>query len=555
MALSRFEKDMQIIQALDDEPNDVGGMSSTELKATFDEGGEAVKGFLNDVLIPALDTYIARTDNPHAVTKAQVGLGNCDNTTDADKPVSVAQTAAIAAAKVEAVSVAASDATTKASAAKAEAIAASDTLGAAAAAVSQHNTAESGVHDALFAGKLDKTGGTLTGLLTLNGAPTASLHAATKQYVDEVSAGVVLGQIPDGSITPEKLSGGVNTTLTTSAAHVGRTDNPHSVTPAQIGADPSGSAAAVQANLNTHTVRTDNPHGVTAAQIGAATAVEQQAMAPLLRLQTGLGNEYIWEKYTTHPDGTKAILNNYLFLQNSNPTTFTIYYADSFTVISDTNGLKFQLVNPSTLGFTTNNVVTGDPLKGKYCLVNNYTPLMYIPPEAVFTTPNGAGLQVFVSVCTKYGAPTNKKTVHSYVNSADPNAYPISDGYLYNSLGKLGNRSWVLSGSYMGTGVYGSANPNVLTFPSEPKLFIVQCATSVGDSYLPRGLTITSSYCTDFMLWTSGQKNYYIQSQGYSSQNNYIDSGQNSLSWYSVNNAQCQMNVLSMVYYYVAIGG
>jgi len=272
MALSKFEKDMQIIQALDDEPNDVGGMSSTELKATFDEGGEAVKEFLNGVLLPALDNYMARTDNPHFVTKAQVGLGNCDNTADADKPVSVAQTAAIAAAKAEAISAAASDATAKAAAAKAEAIAASDTLGAAAAAVSQHNTAGSGVHAALFAGKLDKTGGTLTGPLALSGTPTASLHAATKQYVDEVSAGVVLGQIPDGSITSEKLSGGVNTTLATSTTHVGRTDNPHSVTAAQIGADPSGSAATVQASLNAHTGRTDNPHGVTAAQIGAATA-------------------------------------------------------------------------------------------------------------------------------------------------------------------------------------------------------------------------------------------------------------------------------------------
>ena len=265
MALSKFEKDMQIIQALDDEPNDVGGMSSAELKATFDEGGEAVKQFLNGVLIPALDTYIARTDNPHFVTKAQVGLGNCDNTADDNKPVSAAQTAAIAAAKAEAVSAAASDATTKASAAKAEAIATSDTLGAAAAAVSQHNTAGSGVHAALFAGKLDKTGGTLTGPLALSGAPTVARHAATKQYVDEVSAGVVLGQIPDGSITSEKLSGGVNTTLATSTVHVGRTDNPHGVTAAQIG-------AATDTALEAHAGRTDNPHAVNCAQIGAQPA-------------------------------------------------------------------------------------------------------------------------------------------------------------------------------------------------------------------------------------------------------------------------------------------
>jgi frataxin-like iron-binding protein CyaY len=32
--------------------------------------------------------HVARLDNPHTVTKAQVGLGNADNTADIDKPVS-----------------------------------------------------------------------------------------------------------------------------------------------------------------------------------------------------------------------------------------------------------------------------------------------------------------------------------------------------------------------------------------------------------------------------------------------------------------------------------
>ena len=37
-----------------------------------------------------VDTHVARIDNPHAVTKAQVGLGNVDNTSDVNKPVSTA---------------------------------------------------------------------------------------------------------------------------------------------------------------------------------------------------------------------------------------------------------------------------------------------------------------------------------------------------------------------------------------------------------------------------------------------------------------------------------
>ena len=42
-----------------------------------------------------LASHMARTDNPHAVTKAQVGLGNVDNTADMDKPVSTATQAAL----------------------------------------------------------------------------------------------------------------------------------------------------------------------------------------------------------------------------------------------------------------------------------------------------------------------------------------------------------------------------------------------------------------------------------------------------------------------------
>lgn len=46
-----------------------------------------------------VDTHIANKSNPHGVTKAQVGLGNVNNTSDADKPVSTAQATAIAEAK------------------------------------------------------------------------------------------------------------------------------------------------------------------------------------------------------------------------------------------------------------------------------------------------------------------------------------------------------------------------------------------------------------------------------------------------------------------------
>ena len=62
-----------------------------------------------------LDTHVDNVANPHATTKAQVGLANVDNTSDVNKPVSTAQATADSLVATNA----ASDATTKANAAAA----------------------------------------------------------------------------------------------------------------------------------------------------------------------------------------------------------------------------------------------------------------------------------------------------------------------------------------------------------------------------------------------------------------------------------------------------
>jgi hypothetical protein len=45
--------------------------------------------------LATLTSHTGNTGNPHGVTKSQVGLGNAENTADADKPVSTAQQAAL----------------------------------------------------------------------------------------------------------------------------------------------------------------------------------------------------------------------------------------------------------------------------------------------------------------------------------------------------------------------------------------------------------------------------------------------------------------------------
>lgn len=61
MAIEKFNKNMAIIAALDDEPNDVGGMTSAELKNKFDEGGKALQTYMNEILIPALENLGVET--------------------------------------------------------------------------------------------------------------------------------------------------------------------------------------------------------------------------------------------------------------------------------------------------------------------------------------------------------------------------------------------------------------------------------------------------------------------------------------------------------------
>ena len=54
VTLPTYDYDDDIIQQLDDEPNDVGGLTAAELKAKFDETAKNVKTFLNDDLIPTI---------------------------------------------------------------------------------------------------------------------------------------------------------------------------------------------------------------------------------------------------------------------------------------------------------------------------------------------------------------------------------------------------------------------------------------------------------------------------------------------------------------------
>lgn len=92
--------------------SDIAGSGSGDmLKSTYDPTNVAGDAFSMDNMVEGTDTKIltaaersaiasntahtSNTSNPHSVTKTQVGLGNVDNTSDANKPISTATQSAL----------------------------------------------------------------------------------------------------------------------------------------------------------------------------------------------------------------------------------------------------------------------------------------------------------------------------------------------------------------------------------------------------------------------------------------------------------------------------
>ncbi len=73
--------------------------SSSFAAASHTHAQSAITNLTTDLAAKAaasdLTSHTGNTSNPHSVTKSQVGLGNCDNTSDANKPISTATQAAL----------------------------------------------------------------------------------------------------------------------------------------------------------------------------------------------------------------------------------------------------------------------------------------------------------------------------------------------------------------------------------------------------------------------------------------------------------------------------
>lgn len=101
LEIELMEDDLNIIQKLDDAPNDVGGMTSAELKAAFDRAGLLIQAYINETLVPAIRAGAAigqdysaaeaeRVANEQARTVSEAARTRAETQRSAEESVRVA---------------------------------------------------------------------------------------------------------------------------------------------------------------------------------------------------------------------------------------------------------------------------------------------------------------------------------------------------------------------------------------------------------------------------------------------------------------------------------
>lgn len=300
----------------------------------------------------------------------------------------------------------------------------------------------------------------------------------------------------------------------------------------------------------------------TAALFGLGTdAVPDDALHLLSRFQSGLGNEYVWAKLNVTAGYYEIqTLKDSIYVIESETKLYTFKYSDSITIDEVGN---FSLTNPLTFTATYSQFRSdyGTTLLGKYLDTTGLAHeagIIFIPTNASINYYNGRQVEIKNSYVISVGYDENRAFV-GYVNSPSPDAYPpaVSDGNTYTLLGQLGDKVRIATGSYTGTGTYGSSNPNSLTFDFEPKLVFMfrNKLPMYGDvnssAYQPvYGTTIgmTAEYSRSlFNIY--GRRtgdDYYL----YAKKSN----DGKTLSWYHEASASAQINNSGVTYQYIAIG-
>lgn len=310
--------------------------------------------------------------------------------------------------------------------------------------------------------------------------------------------------------------------------------------------------------------------GITPNDIFAYLSQYNQHWWSILHGQAGYGYEELRTIKTTE-QGTSTSITVH------DSSTQTISYSKEISINQSTG--EISLVNPQTQ--VVRGATTSDAVKASLNPIINMAPVyitnLYASPNTIYYIPAGAtwtgffynySTETFGASRTGDGYMPVLNTMASctippyvvtsqiynisagettYVYSVDRNSYPDSgtvDSLTYQYLGvpfeNAVTAPKIATGSYTGTGKYGSNNKNSLTFDFEPQLVILANVNSYNG--IPMHAIFQRNQ-SSYIYYTGGPVSW---------------SGK-TMSWYTTetnasNGANYQLNTSGKTYNYIAIG-
>ena len=182
-------------------------------------------------------------------------------------------------------------------------------------------------------------------------------------------------------------------------------------------------------------------------------------------------------------------------------------------------------------------------------------------PGRVLITPEDGSAAFYATLTradnpTEAGDPLNKETLLKDATAAlyglDATAVPDevlveARSLISTAQSTADSKCKIVSGSYTGTGTYGSDNKNSLTFDGTPKLLIVSSTVSSaygGSRTYPQLIFVYGESGSIASLITNGSDVFASAT---------VSRSGDTVSWYSADGAAQQLNVSGTKYYYIAI--
>lgn len=221
------------------------------------------------------------------------------------------------------------------------------------------------------------------------------------------------------------------------------------------------------------------------------------------------------------------------------------YYADTLSV-SDAGKVSISTQNSYQVNRNSSTSDLKTAMAGKFIQLYGSSGSAMELSGPFSTIP---GEIVFIPADTSFNTETirgdNYFTIDRYQPVTGYAAIPAGTTIEY--LGKLGDKARVQVLSYVGTGTYGSSNPNSLTFDFVPKMVIV--ALSKDKDNNPNVMPSPYQGWRNMFLWIYGMKKTTTST----SDIEFINDGKN-FSWYAYSYASNQCNESGSTYTAVAIG-